>query len=153
VESFTPLSSLAGGALIGLAASVLLLIHGRVAGISGVLGETLRGKGLRGEGAFRGAFLAGLFLAGLGLRLVYPAAFPAAPAGASASSQALLFGITAAAGLFVGYGTRLGSGCTSGHGVCGLSRFSKRSLAATLTFMTAGAATVFVVRHVLGVAL
>jgi uncharacterized membrane protein YedE/YeeE len=145
VETFTPLSSLLGGALIGLAASVLLLVHGRVAGIAGILGETLRGEGTRGEGVFRGAFLLGLFAAGLGVRLLYPAAF--APAGLpSAPGIALVV----AAGLLVGYGTRLGNGCTSGHGVCGLSRLSKRSLAATLTFMAAGGVAVFVVRHVLG---
>jgi uncharacterized membrane protein YedE/YeeE len=146
VETFTPFSSLAGGALIGLAASILLLFHGRVAGISGILGETLRGEGTRGEGAFRAAFLAGLVAAGVVLRIVYPAAFSA-----TGITSSLGLALVAVAGALVGYGTRLGNGCTSGHGVCGLSRFSKRSLVATLTFMAAGGATVFVVRHVLGV--
>lgn len=146
METFTPFSSLAGGALIGLAASLLLLFHGRVAGISGILGETLRREGTRGEGAFRAAFLAGLVAAGVVLRIVYPAAFSAA-----GITSSLGLALVAVAGVLVGYGTRLGNGCTSGHGVCGLSRFSKRSLVATLTFMAAGGATVFVVRHVLGV--
>ncbi len=147
MESFTPVASLFGGVLIGLAASILLLFHGRVAGIAGIVGETLRGDGTRGEGVFRAAFLVGLVAAGIALRLVYPAAFAAA-----GSSSAASVGLVAIAGLLVGYGTRLGSGCTSGHGVCGISRMSKRSIAATLTFMAAGGATVFVVRHVLGVA-
>lgn len=146
METFTPVSSLLGGALIGLAASVLLLVHGRVAGIAGILGETLRGDGTRGEGVFRAAFLGGLVAAGIALRLVYPGAFAAA---GSASASSL--GLVAIAGVLVGYGTRLGSGCTSGHGVCGISRLSKRSIAATLTFMAAGAVTVFIVRHVVGV--
>ena len=146
METFTPISSLLGGALIGVAASILLLFHGRVAGIAGILGETLRGDGTRGESVFRAAFLVGLFAAGIALRLVYPAAFAAAGS-ASAASVVLV----AIAGVLVGYGTRLGSGCTSGHGVCGISRLSKRSLAATLTFMAAGGVTVFIVRHVVGV--
>ena len=143
VESFTPLAALAGGALIGAAASLLLLFHGRIAGISGILGETLKGAGTRGEGAFRIAFLLGLVAAGLGLRLVYPSAF--SPSGASPLALPLVI----LAGLVVGYGTSLGSGCTSGHGVCGVSRLSKRSLVATMTFMATGGLTVFVVRHVL----
>ena len=146
MESFTPISSLLGGALIGVAASILLLVHGRVAGIAGILGETLRGEGTRGDGAFRAAFLVGLVAAGIALRVVYPAAFAAA-----GSSSAASLGLVAIAGLLVGYGTRLGSGCTSGHGVCGISRMSKRSITATLTFMAAGGITVFVVRHVIGV--
>jgi uncharacterized protein len=145
VETFTPLTALAGGALIGLAASLLLLFHGRVAGISGILGETLRGAGTRGEAAYRAAFLAGLFAAGLAMRFLYPAVF------GSGTSSAVALPLVIASGLLVGYGTRLGNGCTSGHGVCGLSRLSKRSLAATMTFMAAGGVTVFVVRHVLGV--
>ncbi len=145
MEGFTPWSSIAGGALIGIAASVLLLFHGRIAGISGILGESLRGGGLRGEGAYRGAFLGGLIGAGLVLRFAYPAAFDSSSILTSAG-----FALVAVAGVLVGYGTRLGNGCTSGHGVCGISRLSKRSLVATMTFMAAGAATVFVVRHVLG---
>lgn len=151
VESFTPWTALAGGALIGIAASVLLLFHGRTAGVSGILGESLLGRGIRGEGAYRGAFLAGLLAAGVALRFLYPAAIPSSSSSPSSSvvSGAGLFAV-ALAGLLVGYGTRLGNGCTSGHGVCGLSRLSKRSLVATLTFMAAGGITVFVVRHVVG---
>ena len=147
MESFTPLSSLAGGALIGVSASILLLVHGRIAGISGILGETMRGAGPRGENVYRLAFLAGLLATGIATRLVYPAAF-----GLSAAPSGLGFGLIAVAGLVVGYGTQLGGGCTSGHGVCGISRLSKRSITATVTFMVAGAVTVFFVRHVLGLA-
>ena len=142
MQNFTPISGFAGGALIGLAASILLVVHGRIAGIAGIFGETLRGRGHRGDGAYRAAFLVGLAAAGIGLRAAYPSAF-----GSSVVSWPLLV----VAGLLVGYGTRLGNGCTSGHGVCGLSRFSKRSLVATLTFMATAGVTVFVVRHVLGV--
>ena len=148
METFTPFSGLAGGALIGLAASLLLLFHGRIAGISGILGETLRGEGTRGDGAYRGAFLAGLVAAGIGLRIVYPAAFASTLGGGAGAGT---IGLVALAGVLVGYGTRLGNGCTSGHGVCGLSRFSKRSLVATMTFMATGGMTVFVIRHLLGV--
>ena len=144
MESFTPLTALAGGALIGLAASLLLLFHGRVAGISGILGDTLRAPMTGGEASYRLAFLGGLLGAGLALRVVYPAAF-----GTVTAAVPLPFVIVA--GLLVGYGTRLGNGCTSGHGVCGISRFSKRSIAATVTFMATGGLTVFLVRHVLGV--
>jgi uncharacterized membrane protein YedE/YeeE len=146
VETFTPVSSLLGGVLIGIAASILLLFHGRVAGIAGIVGETLRGEGTRGEGVYRGAFLFGLLLSGLVLRFVYPSAF-----GAAGTTPAVGLVLVAVAGVLVGYGTRLGNGCTSGHGVCGMSRLSRRSAMATVTFMAAGAATVFVVRHVLGV--
>ncbi len=146
METFTPVSSLLGGALIGLAASVLLLVHGRVAGVAGILGETLRGDGTRGESVFRAAFLGGLVAAGVALRLVVPGAFAAAGSASAAS-----IGLVAIAGVLVGYGTRLGSGCTSGHGVCGISRLSKRSIAATMTFMAAGGVTVFIVRHIVGV--
>jgi uncharacterized membrane protein YedE/YeeE len=148
VTTFTPYSALLGGALIGVAASLLLLFHGRIAGISGILGETLRGEGTRGEGAYRGAFLAGLIAAGVALRVVYPAAFASGPSG---GSSVVTIALVATSGVLVGYGTRLGNGCTSGHGVCGLSRLSKRSLVATLTFMATGAMTVFIVRHLLGV--
>jgi uncharacterized membrane protein YedE/YeeE len=157
VESFTPFSALAGGALIGLAASLLLLCHGRIAGISGILGETLRGEGTRGEGSFRAAFLLGLVMAGIALRVVDPAAFASASGAAGVAGVAGVAGgpvavvLIAVAGLLVGYGTRLGNGCTSGHGVCGISRLSARSIVATLTFMATGGLTVFVVRHLLGV--
>lgn len=138
--SFTPVPALIGGALIGLSASLLLLTHGRVAGISGLYGGILR----RGspDGALRVAFIVGLLLSGLLARVVFPAAFE--------TSWSATLPIALVAGLLVGFGTQLGNGCTSGHGVCGISRLSVRSLVATGTFMLTGAATVFVVRHVLG---
>jgi uncharacterized membrane protein YedE/YeeE len=140
MNMFTPFASLVGGILIGLSASLLLLLHGRIAGISGIVGESLNAR--RDELAWRLLFLAGLLAGGTLMAFIKPAAFPSRlPA-----SPALLI----AAGLLVGFGTRLGSGCTSGHGVCGLGRLSKRSLAATAIFMLTGAATVFVFRHLLG---
>ena len=144
METFTPLSAVIGGGLIGLAASVLLLFHGRVAGISGVLGEALQGN-VRGEGVFRIAFLVGLAIAGLTLRVLAPSVF-----GQSSAFSIGEMPFVIGAGLLVGYGTRLGSGCTSGHGVCGISRLSMRSVVATLTFMGAAGVVVFVIRHVLG---
>ncbi len=135
-SAFTPWSALAGGVLIGLAAALLLLLNGRIAGISGVLGGLLRPT--RGDVAWRVAFVLGLLLAPQLYRLL--ATLPEARIDASTWSLVL-------AGLLVGVGTRYGSGCTSGHGVCGLSRLSPRSLVATLVFMAAGFATVFVVRH------
>lgn len=139
MNNFTPIPSLVGGILIGLSASLLLLSHGKIAGISGILGGLLS-PGTE-DRSYRFWFLGGLLGAGLLLAQVYPGAFP------STSSTPL--GAVALAGLLVGYGTRLGNGCTSGHGVCGLSRFSARSLAATLTFMGTGAVAVFVTRHLL----
>lgn len=139
-QAFTPWSALAGGALIGLAAALLWLLNGRIAGISGVLGGLLQTSPRR-EWGWRLAFLAGL----LGAPWLYRATAGLPPIHIETGTPVLI-----AAGLLVGYGTRLGSGCTSGHGVCGLSRLSPRSLAATLTFMAAGFITVFVVRHVLG---
>jgi len=141
MANFTPVSALIGGALIGLSATILLLVHGRVAGIAGLFGETLRGRGHKGDGAYRAAFLVGMLAAGLVLRALRPASFVDTPASLP---------IVVVAGLLVGFGTRLGNGCTSGHGVCGLSRLSKRSLVATMTFMATAGATVFVVHHVLG---
>lgn len=133
---FTPWASLLGGVLIGTAAAMLILLNGRIAGISGILGGLLRT--VRGDIGWRLAFLAGL----VGAPLVF-SVFAALPEVRSeAATPALIV-----AGLLVGMGTRYGSGCTSGHGVCGLSRLSPRSLAATAAFMLAGFATVFVVRH------
>ncbi|WP_426990856.1 YeeE/YedE family protein [Cupriavidus sp. 30B13] len=136
---FTPLPALAGGLLIGLAAALFILFNGRIAGISGIVGGLLRPA--RGEVAWRLAFVAGLVAAPLGWRLA--AALPEIRIEAGT-------GMLVVAGLLVGLGTRYGAGCTSGHGVCGLSRLSPRSLAATLAFMAAGFATVYVVRHVTG---
>ncbi|WP_437899479.1 YeeE/YedE family protein [Sorangium sp. So ce124] len=134
---------LLGGVLIGLGASLLLLFNGRVAGISGVFGGLLFRK--PGDTAWRAAFVGGLLLGGLALVAAHPRAFP--PAGGGGS-----LGLVIVAGLLVGCGARLGSGCTSGHGVCGLSRLSVRSLVATVTFMATAAITVYVSRHLLGAA-
>ncbi|HMM76606.1 MAG TPA: YeeE/YedE family protein [Gammaproteobacteria bacterium] len=139
-QNFTPWTALGGGALIGLAAALFVLLNGRIAGISGVLGGVLMPRA--GDVAWRLAFVAGLLLAPIAYGLVAPL-----PAMTIAASYPTL----AAAGLLVGIGTRYGAGCTSGHGVCGLSRLSPRSLLATLSFMAAGFATVFVTRHLLGV--
>jgi uncharacterized membrane protein YedE/YeeE len=132
---------LLGGALIGLSASLLLLANGRVAGISGVVGLLL--APVRGDIAWRVLFFGGLLAGGLLLAWLHPVSF-APPVFLSAGRVAGLV----AAGLLVGFGTRLGNGCTSGHGVCGISRGSARSFAATLTFMATGILTVFLVRHV-----
>ena len=137
-NAFTPWSALAGGALIGLAAALLLLLNGRIAGISGVLGGLL--KPASGDMAWRVAFVLGLVAAPLAYGLV---ALPPAPL-IEASNLTLIV-----AGLLVGVGTRYGAGCTSGHGVCGVSRLSPRSLVATACFMGAGFATVFAIRHLL----
>ena len=133
---FTPWTSLAGGILIGLAAAMLLLLNGRIAGVSGILGGLLRP--VRGERGWRIAFVLGL----AGAPLLYRLFLPLPAVHSEAGGAALIV-----AGLLVGLGTRYGSGCTSGHGVCGLSRRSPRSLAATAAFMLAGFLTVFVVRH------
>jgi uncharacterized membrane protein YedE/YeeE len=138
-DAFTPWSSLAGGVLIGLSAALLILGSGRVAGISGIVGGLLKPGGP--DTRWRLAFLGGLLAAPLLWRL-----FAALPEAQPVTGGGMLV----VAGLLVGIGTRYGSGCTSGHGVCGLSRLSPRSLAATLTFMGAGFATVYVVRHLLG---
>jgi uncharacterized protein len=136
-DSFTPLSALAGGILIGIAASMLVLLNGRIAGISGILGSLL---GVRpGEIAWRAAFLAGILAAPLGYAAV--AALP--PLTIDAGYPTLV-----AAGLLVGVGTRYAGGCTSGHGVCGLARLSGRSMTATVTFLAVAIAVVFLTRHV-----
>ena len=134
---FTPMTSLAGGVLIGLAAALFLLFNGRIAGISGILGGLLEWP--RGDIAWRIAFLLGL----IGAPLVYGVFAPLPTVQVDASTATLIV-----AGLLVGIGTRYGAGCTSGHGVCGLSRRSPRSLVATLAFMAAGFITVFIVRHI-----
>lgn len=135
-NGFTPAAALAGGVLIGIAAALFALLNGRIAGISGIVGGLLRPA--RGDVAWRAAFVAGL----LGAPLVH-ALFAAVPASRIDAS----YGALVLAGLLVGIGTRYGSGCTSGHGVCGLSNLSPRSLAATAAFMGAGFFTVFVLRH------
>lgn len=136
---FTPLSALLGGALIGTAATLLLWSLGRIAGISGIVNSVLERRQGRG---WRLAFVLGLVAAAW----AWFALSGAAPR-ADFPLPWLMFG-----GLLVGFGTRLGGGCTSGHGICGLARLSKRSAAAVAVFMGAGAATVYVLRHVIGVA-
>jgi hypothetical protein len=130
------LGGLGGGALIGFAVVLLIALIGRIAGVSGIVGGVLSGQG---DLAWRVAFLAGLPL-GAGL---YAAAM-----GDLAQELQVGWGAMAVAGLLVGFGTRLGSGCTSGHGICGLARLSPRSAAATVTFIASGMLTVFVLRHV-----
>ncbi|MBM3528232.1 MAG: YeeE/YedE family protein [Alphaproteobacteria bacterium] len=136
---FTPIAALSGGALIGLAAALMMLLSGRIAGISGILGGAFEAD--TGDRAWRWWFVAGLIaapvlalIAGYGLPKV---ALPSWP-------------VLIVAALLVGFGTRMGNGCTSGHGVCGIARLSPRSLAATLAFMAAAVVTVFVMRHVMG---
>jgi uncharacterized membrane protein YedE/YeeE len=139
--SFTPAASLLGGVLIGLSASLLWATHGRIAGITGILGESLRQRGQDLE--WRLLFLAGLVGGGRLIGWVWPAAFGARLLRPGA--VALLV-----AGVLVGFGTRLGNGCTSGHGVCGIGRLSPRSIVATLVFVAAGMVTVWTRRHLLG---
>lgn len=140
MDGFTPYSSAAGGALIGTAAALLWYGAGRIMGVSGIVGglTTARGSDI----GWRLSFLAGLLAAPL---LLWAVAGIDRPPSLQASPMLLI-----TAGLLVGYGTRLGSGCTSGHGVCGLARLSPRSLIATVLFMASGAAVVFVARHLLG---
>jgi len=139
--NFTPWASLSGGILLGLAAAFFILVNGRVLGISGILGGLLPPKA--GDAGWRIAFLLGMLAAPLTYGLLAPEGFVQAP------RIDANFATIVVAGLLVGLGTRYGSGCTSGHGVCGLSRLSPRSLVATLAFMGAGFAMVFVVRHIL----
>ncbi|TVQ97889.1 MAG: YeeE/YedE family protein [Deltaproteobacteria bacterium] len=145
MENFTPFASTIGGLLIGLAVAAMLLFSGRITGISGIYRGALTGDG--GEGGWRFAFVGGLVVGGLLLALLYPGAF-ALPEGAPFDTGRSVAAV-GVAGLLVGFGTRLGSGCTSGHGICGISRFSQRSIIATVTFMATGAVTVFLFNHVL----
>jgi uncharacterized membrane protein YedE/YeeE len=135
---FTPWSSLAGGILLGLAAALFILLNGRVLGVSGIVGGLLPPR--RGDASWRLFFLAGLLVAPTVWALFHPAVLPRI----AASAPVLVI-----AGLLVGWGTSYGSGCTSGHGVCGLARLSPRSLVATLAFMGAGFVTVLLARHLL----
>ena len=139
LNHFTPLSALIGGLLIGTAATLFVLFNGRIAGISGIVGGLLRP--LAGDVAWRIAFVLGLLMAPLLYRLIAPLPNLQIDAG---------YPLLIVAGMLVGIGTRYGAGCTSGHGVCGLSRLSPRSGVATVVFMSAGFVTVFVVRHLLG---
>jgi uncharacterized membrane protein YedE/YeeE len=137
-EHFTPWASLSGGILIGIAAGLLILTSGKILGVSGIVGGLLRPR--LADAGWRLLFVLGLFGAALAWRL---AALPAPRIDSNAA-------VLAIAGLLVGFGTRLGSGCTSGHGICGLSRLSPRSLVATALFILGGFATVFVTHHVIG---
>jgi uncharacterized membrane protein YedE/YeeE len=133
------LSAIVGGVLIGTSATLLLLLNGRIAGISGIVYGLMQ-RSRAEEWAWRAAFVAGLMLAGgIAMRLL----------GQSTPSPASV-PVLVLAGFAVGFGTRLGGGCTSGHGICGLGRFSKRSLVAVLVFMASAIVTVFIVRHVIG---
>ena len=134
--NFTPVSALIGGVMIGLAAAAFALLNGRIAGVSGILGGLLRPA--PGDTAWRAAFVAGLLAAPWAYSLA--ARLPESTIEAS-------YPVAVIAGLLVGIGTRYGAGCTSGHGVCGIARLSRRSLVATACFMAAGFATVFVVRR------
>ena len=136
MDNFTPVSALAGGALIGLASVWLLAANGRIAGISGILHGIFAQP--PGDRPWRAAFIAGLIAAGL----VWHAFVPAEISKGNSLAMAL-------AGMLVGFGTRMGGGCTSGHGVCGLGRLSLRSLVAVIVFMAAGMLSVYVMRHVL----
>jgi uncharacterized membrane protein YedE/YeeE len=136
---FTPVNGFLGGALIGLAAVLLLVANGRIAGVSGIVGGML--ARVPGDIGWRAAFVLGLWLGALVYCAVRGEFLPV--------ELETALPPTIAAGLLVGLGTRMGSGCTSGHGVCGIARFSRRSMVATAVFMAAGIATVFVMRHVL----
>ena len=140
MEHFTPISAAIGGTLIGFSAALLWLINGRIAGISGIIGSIwLAGTG---DLAWRIAFIVGLIAA----PLLYALAGGALPHIVFSVPTPLII----AAGLLVGFGTRLGGGCTSGHGVCGLARLSPRSLTATALFMATAIATSFILRHLIG---
>jgi uncharacterized protein len=139
MENFTPVSGLIGGLLIGLAAALLLLLNGRISGISGIVGGLLIPKS--SDAGWRVVFVAGLLLGAFAYML---AAGGTIPVQMQASLPVLVV-----AGLLVGFGTRLGSGCTSGHGVCGIARLSKRSIAATATFFGVAILTVFLTHHAL----
>jgi uncharacterized protein len=139
MANFTPVSAAIGGALIGLSAVLLMLLAGRIAGISGIVGESLNPGSDKG---WRLAFLAGLVAVPLLAALFgFPAVAPSMPNS---------LGLIVVSGLLVGFGTRIASGCTSGHGICGIARVSPRSLAATAIFMASAIVVVFLTRHVVG---
>ena len=138
--NFSPWTALAGGVLLGVASAAFILLNGRVLGVSGILGGLLWPR--RGDTSWRLSFLLGMVLAPAAVWLAAPALISAPRIEADTAT-------IVAAGLLVGLGTRYGSGCTSGHGVCGLSRLSPRSLVATLAFMASGFAMVYVIRHLM----
>ncbi len=139
IENFTPLSGLVGGVLIGLAAAMLLLLNGRLSGISGIVGGMMAPK--TSDVGWRAAFIVGLLLG--------PFIYILVTGGALLLEMQASVPVLVVAGLLVGFGTRLGSGCTSGHGVCGIARLSKRSIVATAVFFVVAMLTVFLTRHVI----
>ena len=140
MDNFTPIASTLGGVLIGLSATLMLLLHGRIAGISGIIGGGMEPR--PGDVAWRALFLGGLVVGGTVTGVLWPSMLAVT---VERSMAAVVL-----AGLLVGFGTRLGNGCTSGHGICGLTRFSKRSAIAVATFLTTGAITATVVSRVFG---
>lgn len=142
LEPGTIPAALTGGALIGLAAALMLAVNGRILGVSGIAAGLVASATSGGERLLRVAFLLGMLAGGIAIGRLFPQALP----GALTSNQWVL----GVAGVAVGFGTRLGGGCTSGHGVCGMARLSPRSLVATGAFMAAGIVTVYLIRHVLG---
>jgi uncharacterized membrane protein YedE/YeeE len=139
MEDFTPVSGLIGGLLIGLAAALLLLLNGRISGISGIVGGLLASKS--SDAGWRAVFVAGLVLGAFGYIL--------ATGGQISLSMQASLPVLVVAGLLVGFGTCLGSGCTSGHGLCGIARLSKRSIVATAVFFGVAILTVFLTHHIL----
>ncbi len=139
MENFTPISGLVGGLLIGLATALMMLFNGQIAGISGIVGSLFARKA--SEVGWRAVFVVGLLLGAFAYTLTTGGAMPV--------SIQVSLPVMVVAGLLVGFGTRLGSGCTSGHGISGIARFSKRSIVATLVFMSTAIITVFVTHHVL----
>ena len=142
MENFTPISALLGGALIGLSVSLLLLLNGRMAGISGIMNGLFSAP--KKEEIWRGLFLLGLVLGAVIFQLITDDSLQL--------RQGYPILLIVLGGILVGVGTRMGSGCTSGHGICGIANFSIRSITATITFMLSGMVTVFVLKHLLGVA-
>ncbi len=140
MENFTPIAATIGGVLIGLSAAAMMLFHGRIAGISGIVSGLIGPK--PGEIGWRLAFVGGLLVGGVMMGFLMPSGFAV---DVERSAPAI-----AVAGVIVGFGTRLGSGCTSGHGVCGISRVSPRSMVATVTFMATGAITATIVTQLFG---
>lgn len=141
MENFTPYSALSGGILIGLAATLLLLFNGRIAGISGIMGGLINAS--KAELAWRIVFLVGIVIGAFIFHQIKPDFYQ--------PRENFPVWLLACGGFLVGFGTRMGNGCTSGHAVCGIARFSVRSIVATVTFMVSGFLTVYLIRHVLGV--
>ncbi|WP_221894902.1 YeeE/YedE family protein [Bathymodiolus japonicus methanotrophic gill symbiont] len=140
MENFTPISALAGGALIGLSVSLLLLFNGRIAGISGIMNGLFLAP--KREKTWRGLFLTGLILGAFIFQLLTNDSLQL--------RQDYPLSLIVLGGFLVGFGTRMGGGCTSGHGICGIARFSIRSIVATMTFMLSGMVTVFILKHLIG---